>query len=146
MNQTYLKLKDIQTFLVMEDKGFQWKKWDSGQMLTSDTYREGYQPRYTLLCGEGILEISQAQLGQMLSGVYKNGKASILNETFRVKNNGKEGKEIRYFINPVYDKPKYQAPVEVHPNGSVEEFTEAMQKAATVGVVAPVEEIDDLPF
>jgi len=107
--KVYTKLSALvdDDFTVERAWGYKFKKWseESGSMLTSDTYQQGYQKRYSIDTDKGNMEISSAQLGNMLEGVYKDGAADITGKTFHVKSNGKTGMEIRYYINPVYTKP-----------------------------------------
>lgn len=100
---TYTSLKELvgDTFTVEKAGGYTWKKWDNDahRMLISDDYEEGFKKRYTLDTDKGRMDVSTSQLGAMLEITYKDGKADINGQTFSVRSNGKEGKEIRYFIN-----------------------------------------------
>ena len=101
---SFVKLKDISEFQVLDSRGYKWKNWDGEKYVTSDTYEKGFQKKYSFVTDIGILEISTAQLGQMLEGVFEQGKSNVINKRFYVKTNGQTGKEIRYFINPVRDQ------------------------------------------
>ena len=101
---SFVKLKDISEFQVLDSRGYKWKNWDGEKYVTSDTYEKGFQKKYSFVTDKGILEISTAQLGQMLEGVFEQGKSNVINKRFSVKTNGQTGKEIRYFINPVRDQ------------------------------------------
>lgn len=90
--------KDI---TVVATKGYKFKMYDNGEWRESDTWQQGYTKKYRLELSDAMLEVSAAQLGQMLEGVFKDGVSDIRGTTFHVKSNGKEGKEIRYYINPV---------------------------------------------
>ena len=82
-----------------------YKKWDAvnSKMLTSEKYQEDFRKVYTVDTDQGIIDISSSQMGQMLEGVSIDGASDINRKTFKVKSNGKTGKEIRYFINPVFN-------------------------------------------
>ena len=99
----YTKLSELvgKTFRVEQVGGYQFKKWsvEDKHMLTSDKWQEGYRKLYAVTTDKGLLDMSGAQIGQMLEGVVKNGRADLIDKTFQVKSNGKEGIEIRYFIN-----------------------------------------------
>tara|TARA_R100000656_G_scaffold61465_1_gene47482 strand:- start:15639 stop:16058 length:420 start_codon:yes stop_codon:yes gene_type:complete len=137
----YIRLKDGISFSVMEAKGFTWKMWDDAErkMLTSNTWKPGYAKRYFLITDHGGLEVSQAQLGQMLTGAYKEGKCDINGKTFGVKTNGKEGKEVRYFINLVHKISLEEAKGACMSHDTEERIDKAIAEKEEV-------EIDDLPF
>ena len=117
----FIKLSAIQQFTVKEYKGYSWKMWDitNNKMLKSDSWQQGYRKMHTLETEQGTLDVSNSQLGEMLAGVVSNGMANVIGKSFNVKTNGKTGKEIRYFINPVMGKAKeaveMQAPEELPP-------------------------------
>lgn len=111
----FAKLKDLDTFRVNKYNGFSFKMWDNEnkKMLTSKTWFDGYRKMHSLSIESGgaednTLEVSDDQIGQMLRGVMQNGMANILGREFRVKTNGKTGMEIRYFINPVFNRSEPQ--------------------------------------
>lgn len=99
----FVKLSELQQFTVKEYKGFKWKLWDNQnkKMLTSDTYQQGYRKTHQLEVDKGTLDVSSSQIGSMLESCLQNGQSNILNKTFNVKTNGKQGLEIRYYINLV---------------------------------------------
>lgn len=101
----FIKLKDIERFTVKESHGYKWKMWDeqTKKMLVSDGYQEGHSKRYSFVVDGGNLELSSSQVGQMLEGVFEGGTSDVRGKTFSVRTNGKTGKEIRYWINPVFD-------------------------------------------
>jgi len=103
----YVRLADVGTFTVHEAYGFQWKLWDqeTKRMLILDKWQAGAKKVYSIKTNKGYLDISQAQLGQMLEATYSKGKADIAGRNFTVKTNGKTGIEIRYFINLAKDAP-----------------------------------------
>lgn len=89
-------------FTVDKYNGYSFKKWDTEQnkMLTAQSYVDGYKKSYSFDTDKGQLDLSSAQLGQALEGVFKDGTSTIVGRTFAVKSNGKTGMEIRYYINP----------------------------------------------
>ena len=107
----FVKLRDLNRFTVERCRGYEWKRWndDEKKMETSPEYAEGFKRQYSVDTDQGTLALSQAQLGQMLAGVYEDGKANIIGRGFNVKTNGKQGMEIRYFINPDWGKPVVKA-------------------------------------
>lgn len=82
-----------------------WKQWDTvaGKMLMSHSYMQGYKKVYPIETNAGRLDVSAYNLKDMLEAVMEDGKSDINDVTFHVKSNGKQGIEIRYFFNPVYD-------------------------------------------
>ena len=50
--------------------------------------------------------MSDYQFGQMLAGCFSDKGSVIVGKTFEVKSNGKDGKDIRYFINPSRGKTR----------------------------------------
>lgn len=107
MDKKYTKLSDLVSdqFTVEKAWGYQYKKWDndSKRMLTSEKYEQGFSKVYSLDTDKGKLDVRAGQMGNLLEGVVRDGKADITGRTFTVKSNGKEGIDIRYFINPVRD-------------------------------------------
>lgn len=105
METKYTNLKELvgNEFIVEKAYGFTWKRWDNEakRMLVAERHEQGFSKRYTLETDKGKLDISGAQLGQMLEGAYSQGKADLIGRTFKVASNGKTGMEIRYYLNPV---------------------------------------------
>ena len=101
----FTKLKDLvdDTFTVERVWGYKWKAWDNDnkRMLVSDTYEKGYRKIYSVSTSEGSLDLSASQMGQMLESVSKDGSSDVVGRSFEVKSNGKDGIDIRYYINPV---------------------------------------------
>lgn len=110
----YTSLKKLvgDEFTVHAVKGYQWKKYDpdSNRMIIADKYEQGFSKKYGIETDKGFMDISAGQLGNMLEGVHKNGISDLRDKTFSVKSNGKEGMEIRYWINPVYGAPRTERP------------------------------------
>lgn len=104
MENKFVKLSSLVGggFTVDKYNGYSFKKWDTEQnkMLTAQSYVEGYKKSYSFDTDKGQLDLSSAQLGQALEGVFKDGTSTIVGRTFSVKSNGKTGMEIRYYINP----------------------------------------------
>ena len=101
----YTKLSDLvgKEFTVIKSFGYKWKQWDNTakRMLVSDTYEQGYRKIYSFETDKGVLDLGSGQVGTLLEAVFKNGESKLINQTFAVKSNGKTGKDIRYYFNPV---------------------------------------------
>lgn len=92
--KTYAKLSELdgKSFTVTKAFGYSFKKWDeaSHRMLMETQWRaglreEGYKKMYGIDTNIGILDISEAQMKNMLETVYKEGVADINGKTFKVK-------------------------------------------------------------
>lgn len=97
----YLRLGNIDGFTVNSFQKKYWSRYnkETNQFEKSDEYKEGFDAKYTFKVNkDDLLDVSRAQLGQMLVGVFE-AKSTLDGSKFTVKNNGQEGKEIRYFIN-----------------------------------------------
>lgn len=131
----FVKMKDLvgSTFTVQRVVKYSYKMWDSvaSTMRVSDTYVEGHRKVYTVETDKGVVDISATQLGSMLEGVSREGRADIVHRTFSVKSNNKTGMDIRYWINPVRDAP-------VAPPKAVDEVFDVPEEA-------PIS-LDDIPF
>lgn len=116
----FVKMSDLvdKQFTVAKVGPFKWKAWDNAnkKMLVSDKWEKGYSKKYAVETDKGLLDVSGAQLGTMLEGVSDFGKADVNGRSFSVKSNGKTGIEIRYYINPVWDKPAGDKVVDVNPD------------------------------
>lgn len=103
MENKWIKLKDLdgKTFTVKSIADFRWKAWnnDQSKYLYSDTWQQDYSKSFIVQTVDGQIDMSQAQIKDMLEAYHKNGESNIIGKTFTVKTNGQEGKEIRYFIN-----------------------------------------------
>lgn len=101
----YTKLGALvgRNFTVKDVKDPKYKKWDtqSGKMVVSDTWQEGYRKLYSVETDRGIMDLGSGQLASLLEATFKNGKADIVGQTFHVKSNGKSGIDIRYYFNLV---------------------------------------------
>lgn len=103
------KLKNIQGFTVNKVFGYKWKMWIDAEkrFVIEDRWFEGGKKRYNLgvtVNGvQGYLEVSQHQFASMLEAYSREGQSNIIGESFTVKTNGKEGMEIRYYINADYN-------------------------------------------
>jgi len=114
MENKFAKMSSLvdSTFKVLKVDGYKFKKWDTdtSTMSVSDIWKEGFRKLYSVQTEHGMLDISQSQMGNMLEGVSHNGTSDVTGRTFAVKSNGKTGIEIRYFLNPVKEEPKEEAP------------------------------------
>lgn len=133
----YTSLKKLvgEEFTVLAVKGYQWKKYDpdSNRMIVSEKYEQGFSKKYGIETNKGFMDISAGQLGNMLEGVQKNGISDLRDKTFSVKSNGKEGMEIRYYVNPVYGAPQTEKPA-VEPQRASQDVDDE-----------PIS-LDDIPF
>jgi hypothetical protein len=106
---SYTKLGDLvdDSFVVLKVRGFGYKMWDNEakKMHFSNEPEKGYRKVYTIETNKGIMDLGAGQMGNLLEVVSQDGKSDIINWTFNVKSNGKKGKDIRYFLNPVWNKP-----------------------------------------
>lgn len=83
--------------------GYQYKMWSptENKMLTSENWQEGYRKLWQVVTDKGQLDLGDGQMGNLLVGVMHAGKADIVGATFHVKSNGKQGMDIRYYLNAV---------------------------------------------
>lgn len=99
----YTRLKDLvnDEFTVEEVYGFNWKMWDNDakKMLVSDSYEQGYRKIYGVKTDKGTMDVSAGQLGNMYEACSNKGQSDIIGRVFSVKSNGKDGIDIRYYIN-----------------------------------------------
>lgn len=116
---TYVKLSQLvnDEFTVESMGSPKWRAWDeiNRKFETSDFYAPNHQKIYPTVTDKGKLDLSASQVGQMLEGVVYDGKADVVGITFRVKSNGKVGKEIRYWLNPTESTRKPAKPAENAP-------------------------------
>lgn len=109
MDKTFTNLKSLvnDEFTVEKVWGFSYKKWDpeSKRMLKEDKWQEGYRKMYGLDTDKGSMDLSAGQFANLFEGVQSGGVADINGKTFAVKSNGKDGMDIRYYINPVRNAP-----------------------------------------
>lgn len=142
----YTSLKKLvgEEFTVDAVKGYQYKKYDpeSKRMITSEKWEQGFSKKYGVETDKGFMDISAGQLGNMFEGVQKNGVADLRGKTFFVKSNGKEGMEIRYFLNPVWDKNKETTNTPTQPE---KPHTEPHNSSYSASDDEPIN-IDDIPF
>lgn len=118
-DKKWTKLKDLvdDEFTVQKVWGFKWKMWLQGEsrMHVSDTWEKDHKKMWQVETDKGELDLSDMQFGLMLAGIYQGDSANIVGRTFSVKSNGKEGIDIRYYINPVFSKAQKptKKPVEI---------------------------------
>lgn len=100
----YTKLSALvdQEFTIEKVWGYKFKKWDteSGRMLSEDNWFEGARKIYQVDTDKGTLDLSESQLGTILVKVQHAGQADVNGVTVAVKSNGKQGIDIRYYLNP----------------------------------------------
>lgn len=105
---TFVKLGDLvdKKFTIVKNNGYKWKKWDkeANKMLVSDTpqkFAEGWNKKYTIETDKGIVDLTETQVGKLLTGGLKGNTADLSNLIVELKSNGKAGMDIRYFFNVV---------------------------------------------
>lgn len=139
---TYTKLSNLvdDSFTVEKSYGYQFKKWDpeSGRMLVSETYQEGFRKVYTLETDKGKLDVGSGQLSALLEAVYYKGSSDLIGRSFNVKSNGKTGMDIRYYFNPIkQDRPPQE-------ETNFDKFTKKKEELKNKDVV--LEDIEDKPI
>ena len=101
----YTKLSNLvgEEITIQSVSGMTYKKWDNDnkKMLMSPIYMDGYRKLYQVVTDKGQLDLGSGQLGSLLEAVFSGGKSDLINKTFHVKSNGKQGLDIRYFFNEV---------------------------------------------
>lgn len=89
MEKKFIKLSELdgKEFTVDKAYGYQYKFWDEGsrRMLVSDTYEQGYRKVYGIVTDQGGMDLSEAQMKNILVAAYKQGVADIIGKTFAVK-------------------------------------------------------------
>ena len=104
-SKSFTKLSNLvgETITIKRVDGYKFKAWDptSKKMLISDNYQKGYRKLYQVLTDKGQLDLGSGQIGSLLEAVFKNGEADLINKTFHIKSNGKQGMDIRYFFSEV---------------------------------------------
>jgi len=138
MEKKYPKLKELTGMKIESVTGFKFRHWcvakkDSshpkGTMMFSEVpalcadcknpYNEEKQKAFDKVWGvmiegyDGALTLSKAQFAGMVEQVYENDQAILTGKRFTVANNGKEGMEIRYWINLVREENFTQPSKEV---------------------------------
>lgn len=107
METKFVKLSGLvgDTFTVEQITGFNYQKWDSDEkkMLIEHEPTKGYRKVWKVETDKGILNIGDGQLGSLLVASFdpKAGGSQFNESTYKVKSNGKEGIEIRYFFDLV---------------------------------------------
>lgn len=141
----YTSLKKLvgDEFTVRAVKGYQWKKYDadSNRMIVAEKYEQGFSKKYGIETDKGFMDISAGQLGNMLEGAQKNGIADLRDKTFSVKSNGKEGMDIRYWINLVYNSSQSQTPA-TEPQEASQDIPRGDSKPVDDGEI----DLADIPF
>jgi len=103
MDNKYTKLSALvdSTFKIEKVWGYKFKMWDkdNNKMLVSETWVADHRKLYDVDTDKGKLDISSAQMGQILEAWFENGVSNIVGKSIYVKSNGKPGMEIRYFLN-----------------------------------------------
>jgi hypothetical protein len=84
-----------------------YQRWDevNRKFERSEIPVSGFSPRWAIECEDCLIQLSSDQLGQMLVGIFDAGEESIYGYTFEVRNNGKAGKDVRYYFNLIKHTP-----------------------------------------
>jgi hypothetical protein len=101
----YVKKQDLVgvAFTIEKVWPAQYTVWDNvaRTMLKSDVPKKGHSKNYNVVTNKGTVGVSAYMLGNFFEAVQKDGNSTIIGATFNLKSNGKEGKEVRYFIDVV---------------------------------------------
>lgn len=101
----YTKLSELvdSSFTITRVWGYKFKQWDNEakRMISEDKWFNGARKVYQLDTDKGKLDLGTGQMGNLFESVQHSGVSEIINKTFSVKSNGKDGKDIRYYLNPV---------------------------------------------
>lgn len=136
---TRFKLSEIKQFTVNKVFGYDWVEWnnDTNTMKREKDWFQGAKKQFSLGVSvdgvQGYLSVSSSQLAFMLESVVKSGVADLNGVQFNVKTNGKEGLDIRYFINPILV------------GGATTGGTPVREKQVENDVVDEIQ-VDDVPF
>lgn len=100
MNTNYVKLSAVTEFLLEEIIKAQYFMWDAVQNKPqrSDTWFEGGKKQFVLATDKGQMSVSQGQFSQILLAAFDGTTSEPVGKTFTVKTNGKQGLDLRYFI------------------------------------------------
>ncbi len=98
----FKKLADIKSFTIQAIVKSYFERWNEteGKYEKSETWAEGFSPKWLIETPEFMLPLSKDQVSQALMASFKlDGTSNIIGKSYQVKTNGKTGKEIRYFLN-----------------------------------------------
>jgi hypothetical protein len=156
----YIKLKEVNTFQINKFVSKKYQKWDDEQKkyINSDVPMAGLSPVYTFeitvnsspqfgpeIAGlPRMLQLSSNQFSQCLLSAFDLGKP-YTEINFQVKTNGQTGKEIRYWINPVY-MPIAQDFKKTSAGGDRTQNTPNTPQTGISGLVEGSVSVDEIPF
>lgn len=98
----FKKLAEIKSFTIEKIVKAYFERWNEteGKYEKSETWQEGFTPKWLIETPEFMLPLSKDQVSQALMASFKlDGTSNIIGKSYLVKTNGKSGKEIRYFLN-----------------------------------------------
>lgn len=101
----FKKLADIKSFTIEKIVKAYFERWNEteGKYEKSETWQEGFTPKWLIETPEFMLPLSKDQVSQALMASFKlDGTSNIIGKSYLVKTNGKSGKEIRYFLNEMH--------------------------------------------
>lgn len=98
----FKKLAEIKSFTIEKIVKAYFERWNEteGKYEKSETWQEGFTPKWLIETMDFMLPLSKDQVSQALMASFKlDGTSNIIGKSYQVKTNGKTGKEIRYFLN-----------------------------------------------
>ena len=97
----FIKLSTVSEFTIVKPIKSYWLRWDDEkkEYERSESYQEGFQQKFQIETDKGIIDFSGSQLGQLFFEGREGLTSDINGKTFEVRTNGKQGKDIRYFLN-----------------------------------------------
>lgn len=114
MENKFVKLSELvnSTMTITKVWPPKWKVWDqlNKKMLVSEIPEKGYRKLYGVETDKGKLDLGSGQIGSLLEAVFDDGRADLNGVTFKVKSNGKQGMEIRYFFDAVGEEEVLNIP------------------------------------
>lgn len=141
----FKKLAEIKSFTIEKIVKAYFERWNEteGKYEKSETWQEGFTPKWLIETPEFMLPLSKDQVSQALMASFKlDGTSNIIGKSYQVKTNGKTGKEIRYFLNEMrLPKEPSFAPEE---QAELDKMGDVLAKDSED--VPTKEELDAIPF
>lgn len=106
----YAKIGSVSEFTILKPVKSYWFKWDAAnkKALKSEKWEAGYTQKFDIDTDMGIISFSRDQLQQMFFAARKGLTSDINHKRFGVKTNGKQGIEVRYFLNLIPQEEEIQ--------------------------------------
>lgn len=120
----YAKLSEVGEFTIINPIKSFWQKYNEADNTfeKKDDYFEGATQKFQIDTTAGRIDFSKNQLEQMFFGARVGLTSDINGKSFWVKTNGKQGKEIRYFINIKKAGTESASPTEALPTIQMDEL------------------------